>query len=37
MKKLLIALIALCMALPLAACGNETPPPAETEYTITAR
>ena len=26
MKKLLIALIALCMALPLAACGNETPP-----------
>lgn len=36
MKKLLIALIALCMALPLAACGNETPPPAETEYTITA-
>lgn len=27
MKKLLIALIALCMALPLAACGNETPPP----------
>lgn len=36
MKKLLIALIALCMALPLAACGNETPPPAKTEYTITA-
>lgn len=36
MKKLLIALIALCMALPLAACGNETPSPAETEYTITA-
>lgn len=36
MKKLLIALIALCIALPLAACGNETPPPAETEYTITA-
>ena len=36
MKKLLIVLMALCMALPLAACGNETPPPAETEYTITA-
>lgn len=36
MKKLLIALVALCLSLPLAACGNDAPPPAETSYTITA-
>ena len=32
------ALGCLCclLCLPLAACGNDAPPPAETEYTITA-